>query len=128
MPLCRKNTDTAISWVRVHIGTPGNKKSDRLALFHSFLGEIAGKAIIAMEEWVRVVSKLRKPVREAPGHEKQVELQRPFSLYMDEDRSRTPEILATQDRKIRLGSLPLLRPPRGTGMIGDLFSRIYTPH
>ena len=40
----REAEDTAIAWVRSHIGIPGNERADRTALFHSYLGSITGLA------------------------------------------------------------------------------------
>jgi len=36
----RAREDTAIAWIRGHIGIPDNERADRLAAFTSILGEI----------------------------------------------------------------------------------------
>jgi len=60
--------DTAISWIRSHIGILGNECADALASFMSIRGEIAGEAETATEGGVRQESKaIRVGWRQTPG-------------------------------------------------------------
>jgi len=60
--------DTAIAWIRSHIGIPGNETADDHAAFTSILGEIQGKEMTATEGGVRQISKAgRAAWRYSPG-------------------------------------------------------------
>ena len=60
--------DTGISWVRSHIGIPGNEAVDRAAEFQSFLGPVAGSPNITTFEGLRAHGKaIRKEARSQPG-------------------------------------------------------------
>lgn len=61
----RRDQDTAITWIRSHIGIPGNVKADRRAAYESLLGRVASS------QGVRTVSRaIRRSDRaqQGPGY------------------------------------------------------------
>lgn len=56
----RSNTETAIAWVRSHMGIPGNETADERATFEALLGRIVGSPRKSTEEGVRATPKARR--------------------------------------------------------------------
>jgi len=50
-------TDTAIAWIRSHIGIPGNEQADRAANFASILGDISSSEDVVTEGGIRQISR-----------------------------------------------------------------------
>ena len=64
----RQHLDTGISWVRSHIGIPGNEAADRAAEFQSYLGEVAASPNIITHEGLKAHSKaIREESRAQPS-------------------------------------------------------------
>jgi len=55
--LRKAGEDTAIAWIRSHIGIPGNEQADKLASFAAVLVNIESADPIATEGGVRQISK-----------------------------------------------------------------------
>ncbi|KAF8427058.1 hypothetical protein EV426DRAFT_686704 [Tirmania nivea] len=64
----RAHLETAIGWVRSHIGIPGNERADQRAAYESALGRIAGSKQVATASGIRTAAKARrKDMRSEPG-------------------------------------------------------------
>jgi len=55
--LHKRDQDTAIAWIRSHIGIPGNERVGRRAAYESALGVTAGSPHTATEEGLRAGSR-----------------------------------------------------------------------
>lgn len=53
----QQGQDTAIAWIRSHIGIPGNVKADQRAAYELHLGVAAGSTEVATEKGVRAASR-----------------------------------------------------------------------
>jgi len=63
-----RNHNTAVAWIRGHIGIQGNTIADNLAEFHSHLGTTALHPRTATPEGIRAASRaVRKEARTRPG-------------------------------------------------------------
>ena len=64
----RGHLDTGIAWIGVHIGIPGNEKTDELAAFASILGDIETRPDVSTEGGVRQLSRaVRASYRQVGG-------------------------------------------------------------
>ena len=60
--------DTAITWVRAHIGIEGNERADRIAAFNGTLGQLNGSPSVVTPGGLRAASKaIRKSYRTPPS-------------------------------------------------------------
>ena len=64
----QQNLDTGISWIRAHIGIPGNEAADREAGLKSFVGQILRQELTATEGGIRQATKAaRASYRSVPS-------------------------------------------------------------
>jgi len=115
----REHLDTAISWIRSHIGIEGNEKADDAAALASILGEIAGpppnrhrrRSQVNLEGGWSIIQTSRR-IWETRDRLAQT---CPLGLYVDEDGQRAAKDLAETHRQGDGRGLSMQTPPTKRG-------------
>ncbi|KAF8424361.1 hypothetical protein EV426DRAFT_712170 [Tirmania nivea] len=118
LPHKRAHRETAIGWVRSHIGIPGNEKADKKAAYESALGRIAGSQQVATYRsgyQGRGQSKTEVHAFRTRVWSQQVPMvqARPVRLHLAAHQPGPTELLASPHPQGRLPSLRQLRSPLG---------------